>query len=347
MKADIRKSLEYNQKKTKENQRMKTVLITGGAGYVGSSAAKAFSENGYRVIVLDNLIYGHKEFVQWGNFIEGDIGDTSLLESLFSNYKIDMVSHFAAFAYVGESVKNPQKYYDNNLVKALTLLNHALKNDVKVFQFSSTCATYGNPTHIPITESHGQKPFTPYGKSKFFFEEILRDAAFSYNIRFSILRYFNAAGADPGGKIGEDHTPETHLIPLVLDAASERRSHIEIFGTDYDTPDGTCIRDYIHVTDLAAAHVLAAEKTYDAESTIFNLGNGNGFSVREVIESARSITGRNIRVIEGNRREGDPAKLIGSSDKIMAELGWQPKYASLNKIIETAWTWHQKRFQDH
>jgi len=234
------------------------------------------------------------------NFIEGDIGDTSLLESLFSNYKIDMVSHFAAFAYVGESVKNPRKYYDNNLVKALTLLNQALENDVKVFQFSSTCATYGNP-------------------------------AFSYNIRFSILRYFNAAGADPGGKIGEDHTPETHLIPLVLDAASERRPHIEIFGTDYDTPDGTCIRDYIHVTDLAAAHALAAEKTYDAESTIFNLGNGNGFSVREVIESARAITGRNIRVIEGNRREGDPAKLVGSSAKIMTELGWKPKYASLER----------------
>jgi len=324
---------------------MKTILITGGAGYIGSHAAKAFSENGYQVIVLDNLIYGHRDFVKWGDFIEGDIGDASVLESLFSKYKIDMVSHFAAFAYVGESVQNPQKYYDNNLAKALTLLTHALKNNVKVFQFSSTCATYGHPEHIPMTESHPQNPFTPYGKSKRFFEEILRDFASSYPIRFSILRYFNAAGADPAGEIGEDHDPETHLIPLILDAAMGLRRDIEIFGTDYDTPDGTCIRDYIHVTDLAAAHVLAAEKALNAESTIYNLGNGDGFSVKEVIEKAKAVTSRDIHVVEGERRPGDPARLIGSSARIKAELGWQPKYASLDKIIETAWAWHQKRFQ--
>lgn len=324
---------------------MKTVLITGGAGYIGSHAAKAFSEKGYRVIVLDNLIYGHRDFVKWGDFAEGDIGDVSVLESLFSKYRIDVISHFAAFAYVGESVQNPRKYYDNNLAKALTLLTHAQKNDVTVFQFSSTCATYGHPGSIPITESHPQNPFTPYGKSKCFFEGILRDFAFSYPIRFSILRYFNAAGADPSGEIGEDHDPETHLIPLILDAAMGRKPGIEIFGTDYDTPDGTCIRDYIHVTDLAEAHVLAAEKTLNTESTLYNLGNGDGFSVREVIETAKAVTGRDIRVAEGERRPGDPARLIGSSAKIKTELEWQPKYASLNKIIETAWAWHQKRFQ--
>jgi UDP-glucose 4-epimerase len=323
---------------------MKKVLITGGAGYVGSHAAKAFSENGYKVVVLDNLIYGHKGFVKWGEFVEGDIGDTSLLESLFLKYKFDMVSHFAAFAYVGESVQNPGKYYENNMAKALKLLIYALKNNVKVFQFSSTCATYGHPLHIPITESHPQRPFSPYGKSKLFFEEILHDFSNVYDIRHSILRYFNAAGADPEGEIGEDHSPETHLIPLVLDVASGRKPEIEIFGTDYDTDDGTCIRDYIHVTDLAAAHVLAAEKTFHSDSTVYNLGNGDGFSVREVIGKVREVTGKDIRIIEGERRPGDPAKLIGSSDKIIEELGWEPKYASLDKIIETAWQWHQKRF---
>ena len=324
---------------------MKTVLITGGAGYVGSHAAKAFSENGYKVVVLDNLIYGHKDFVRWGEFVEGDIGDASLLESLFLKYRFDMVSHFAAFAYVGESVQNPGKYYENNIAKALNLLICALKGNVRVFQFSSTCATYGHPVRIPITESHPQKPFSPYGKSKLFFEEILKDFSNVHDIRYSILRYFNAAGADPQGEIGEDHSPETHLIPLVLDAASGRKPVIEIFGTDYDTKDGTCIRDYIHVTDLAAAHVLAAEKTFDSGSTIYNLGNGDGFSVRDVIEKARDVTGRNICVVKGERRPGDPARLVGSSEKIMEEVGWRPKYASLDKIIETAWKWHQKRFQ--
>lgn len=323
---------------------MKTVLITGGAGYIGSHAAKAFSESGYEVIVLDNLVYGHKDFVKWGEFVEGDIGDTSLLESLFLKYKIDMVSHFAAFAYVGESVQNPGKYYENNVAKALNLLLCASQANVRVFQFSSTCATYGHPVHIPITESHSQRPFSPYGKSKLFFEEILRDFSNSYDIRYSILRYFNAAGADPEGEIGEDHTPETHLIPLTLDAASGRKPAIEIFGTDYDTPDGTCLRDYIHVTDLATAHVLAAEKTFNSRNTIYNIGNGDGFSVKEVIKKVGDITGRDFNVIERERRPGDPSKLIGSSDKIIKELGWRPRYASLDKIIETAWKWHRKKF---
>ncbi len=323
---------------------MKTVLITGGAGYIGSHAAKAFSENGYKVVVLDNLIYGHKDFVKWGEFVEGDIGDASLLESLFLKYKFDMVSHFAAFAYVGESVQNPDKYYENNIARALNLLVCALKGNVRVFQFSSTCATYGHPVRIPISESHPQRPFSPYGKSKLFFEEILKDFSNVHDIRYSILRYFNAAGADPEGEIGEDHSPETHLIPLVLDVASGRKPVIEIFGTDYDTDDGTCIRDYIHVTDLAAAHVLAAEKTFDSGSTIYNLGNGDGFSVRDVIEKVRDVTARDIHVVRGQRRPGDPARLVGSSEKIMEEVGWRPKYASLDKIIETAWKWHQIRF---
>lgn len=322
---------------------MKTVLITGGAGYIGSHAAKAYAEHGYEVIALDNLIYGHRDFVKWGEFIEGDIGDNTLLESLFSKYQIDMVSHFAAFAYVGESVQNPYKYYENNIVRALNLLNCAIKGNVKVFQFSSSCATYGHAVHLPITESHQQRPLNPYGKSKLFFEEILKDFSNSSKIRFSILRYFNASGADPDMEIGEDHTPETHLIPLTLSAASGRESAIEIYGTDYDTPDGTCIRDYIHVTDLANAHVLAAEKTINTGNTIYNLGNGEGFSVKDVIEKVKEVTGKSFGVKQRRRRPGDPDKLIGSSEKITSELGWRPKYNSLDNIIKTAWLWHQKR----
>ena len=323
---------------------MKTILITGGAGYIGSHTAKAFSKAGYRVITIDNLIYGHKDFVKWGEFVKGDIGDISLLESVFLKYNIDVISHFAAFAYVGESVENPQKYYENNLSKAMILLNYAVKNNVRLFQFSSSCTVYGEPKQIPITELHEEKPISPYGKSKYFFEQILKDYSNSYNIRYSILRYFNAAGADPDGEIGEDHTPETHLIPLILDVAAEKRANIEIFGTDYNTPDGTCIRDYIHVTDIANAHILAAQKSLESENTIYNLGNGNGFSVIEVIDKVKKITGKNICTIKGKRRDGDPEKLIASSAKIISDLGWKPKYASLDRIIETAWEWHKKRY---
>ncbi len=329
---------------TRVDETLKTVLVTGGAGYIGSHVAKAFSERGYRVIVVDNLVHGHRDFVKWGPLIEGDIGDSVLLDSIFAKHRIDIVCHFAAFAYVGESMGEPLKYYENNIANALCLLNCALKGKVKVFQFSSSCATYGQAIQVPITETHPQIPLSPYGKSKLFFEVMLKDIASIHNTRFSILRYFNAAGADPDLEVGEDHTPETHLIPLTLAAAFGHRTALDIFGTNYDTPDGTCIRDYIHVTDLAAAHVLAVEKTLSSGNTIYNLGNEEGFSVKEVVENIRRFTGRRFAVIERDKRPGDPDKLIGSSQRIKADLGWQPKYSSLDTIIDTAGKWYRKRF---
>jgi UDP-glucose 4-epimerase len=250
--------------------------------------------------------------------------------------------HFAAFTYVGESVEDPQKYYMNNVKNTLNLLQVMLEENVKRFVFSSTCATYGNPVEIPITENHPQNPINPYGRGKLIVEQILKDYSDAYGLKYASLRYFNAAGADPDCEIGELHDPETHLIPLVLDAASAKREDIKIFGTDYDTPDGTCIRDYIHVTDLADAHILALEYlNRGGNSDVFNLGNGSGFSVKEVIETARKITGKQIKEIEVERRPGDPPILIGSSKKAMEILKWKPKYHDLSQIIETAWKWHE------
>jgi len=325
---------------------MDTVLISGGAGYIGSHAAKAFAKNGFKVIVIDNLVSGHRDFVKWGDFVHGDTGDADQLEKIFSAHNIDIVSHFAAHAYVGESVGNPAKYYLNNVSKAHVLATFAARYKVKVFQFSSSCAVYGEPEKTPITEDHPKKPINPYGNTKFFFEEILNDFSYAYGINFSILRYFNAAGASPDGEIGEDHNPETHLIPLILDSAIQRRpGGVEIFGDQYPTPDGTCIRDYIHVSDLAEAHVLAAKKTLSTKTnTVYNLGNGDGFSVKEVIKRAQAVTGLEIPFRTGNPRAGDPAILIGSSGKIIRELGWKPEFASLDKILESAWKWHVKRF---
>jgi len=321
------------------------ILTTGGAGYIGSHLNKLASESGYDTIVLDNLIYGHKEFVKWGNFHKVDLSNLDELRSLFKSYDIDAVMHFAAYTYVGESVSDPQKYYNNNLKNTLNLLQVMLENDVKQFIFSSTSAIYGEPIKIPITEDHPQNPINPYGKAKLMVEKILEDYNTSYGLNYVSLRYFNAAGADPDGEIGEWHNPETHLIPLVLDAAIGRSDHVKIFGTDYPTPDGTCIRDYIHVMDLADAHIKALQYLEcNDKSDVFNLGNGNGFSVREVIEKSRQVTGDPISVVESDRRPGDPPVLIGSSKKAEDILNWNPKYKKLEKIIESAWNWHKKLY---
>ncbi|ACA99704.1 MULTISPECIES: UDP-glucose 4-epimerase GalE [Cyanophyceae] len=325
----------------------KTVLVTGGAGYIGSQAVLSLQRRGYRVIVLDNLVYGHQDLVASvlkAELIVGDTGDRPLLDQIFADHKIDAVMHFAAYAYVGESVTAPGKYYRNNVVGTLTLLEAMVAAGVKQFVFSSTCATYGEPSEIPIPEAHPQNPINPYGMSKLMVEKMLWDFDRAYGLRSVMFRYFNAAGADPNGHLGEDHNPETHLIPLVLFAALGKRDSISIFGTNYPTPDGTCVRDYIHVSDLADAHVLGLEYLRQGGVTeAFNLGNGNGFSVKEVIEAARKITAKEIKAIATDRRPGDPPSLVGSSEKARTVLGWQPQYADLETILQHAWHWHQQR----
>ena len=321
------------------------ILIVGGAGYIGSHFNKEITKKGYKTVVLDNLVHGHKEFARWGNFIQADLKNTDDIKKIFDKYPISSVMHFAAYAYVGESVTNPEKYYTNNVVNTLNLLNIMKEYNVKNFIFSSSCATYGVPEQIPIPEEHPQNPINPYGKGKLMVEYILADYSIAYDMKYISLRYFNAAGADPDTEIGEWHDPETHLIPLILDVPIGRKESISVFGTDYDTADGTCIRDYIHVTDLADAHILALEHLLDGgNSDVFNLGNGNGYSVFEVINAVERITGKNIKTINTNRRQGDPPRLIGSSEKAKAVLGWKPKYDSLETIIETAWNWHKKLY---
>jgi UDP-glucose 4-epimerase len=318
------------------------ILVTGGAGYIGSHCCKELSKKGMNPITIDNLVYGHKHFARWGEFFQGDVGNPEHLKKCFGRHKIDAVMHFAAYAYVGESVEDPLKYYENNLRNTIALLHAVLEHDIKYVVFSSTCATYGDPEKIPLDEDHPQNPINPYGKTKRMIEEILGDYQAAYGLNYISLRYFNAAGADPDAEVGEDHDPETHLIPLVLDVAAGRRKTIQVFGTDYDTPDGTCIRDYIHVTDLAQAHILALQRLMDgADSSAYNLGNGQGFSVLEVIERARKITGKDIAVENSDRRPGDPPVLIASNEKAVKELGWKPRYADLDDIITTAWRWHQ------
>ncbi len=325
----------------------RVILVTGGAGYIGSHAVKALEERGFETIILDSLVYGHRDLIETNlkaKLVAGDINDRASLDRLFSTTKIDAVMHFAAFAYVGESVTDPAKYYRNNVVGTLTLLDAMREHGVTNFVFSSTCATYGNPQSIPITEDHPQHPINPYGAGKLAIERVLKDYDPAYGLKSVIFRYFNAAGADPDGLFGEDHNPETHLIPLILQAAAGKRASISVFGTDYDTPDGTCIRDYIHVTDLAQAHVLGLEYLLEHQtSQIFNLGNGSGFSVKEVVDTARQVTGQEIAIEECPRRAGDPAVLIGSSTKARQMLGWEPKYADLNAIVKHAWNWHQSR----
>ncbi|NOT48475.1 MAG: UDP-glucose 4-epimerase GalE [Acidobacteria bacterium] len=313
------------------------ILVTGGAGYIGSVAVDDLIDGGQDVVVLDNLSRGFRTSVnEKAKFYEGDIGDREMVRRICGENDIEATMHFSAFAYVGESVEKPDLYYRNNTLATLELLNELIANDVKKFVFSSTCATYGEPQHIPIDEQHAQKPENPYGWSKLFVEQIMKDLDRAYGLRFVALRYFNACGAT--AKRGEHHDPETHLIPLILDAAAGKRPHISVFGGDYPTPDGTAIRDYIHVSDLSQAHLLAFDHLRKGGSSEFiNLGNGQGFSVLEVIEAARRVTGKEIPVVIETRRAGDPSRLVGDATKARAMLGWKPQLTSLAQIIESAW----------
>lgn len=318
------------------------ILVCGGAGYIGSHINKALHQEGYETLVFDSLIYGHREAVKWGTFVKGDLANPDDLEAVFRDHDIEAVFHFAAFTYVGESVEDPEKYYYNNVGNTLNLLKVMRKHGCNSIIFSSTCATYGEPEKLPLTEDMPQHPINPYGATKLMVERIFKDYHAAYGLEFVVLRYFNAAGADPDGEIGESHNPETHLIPLVLDAASGKRADIKVFGTDYDTPDGSCIRDYVHVTDLASAHLLALHHLEAGKgSDFFNLGNAQGTSVLEVVEAARRVTGREFKATITERRPGDPPKLVGSSEKAMRVLGWRPRFADIDVIVEHAWNWHQ------
>lgn len=319
------------------------ILVCGGAGYIGSHINKQLYKEGYETIVFDNLIYGHREAVKWGTFVKGDLKNIEDIEAIFQKYEIEAVFHFAAFAYVGESVQEPEKYYYNNVVNTLNFLQVMKKYGCKKIIFSSTCATYGEPERIPITEDMIQKPINPYGATKLMVERILQDYQKAYGLEYVVLRYFNAAGADPEGEIGESHNPETHIIPLVLDAASGKREDIKVFGTDYDTPDGSCVRDYIHVYDLATAHVLALHHLEAGKESLFlNLGNEAGTSVLEVISAVKKVTGKEFKVTLDERRAGDPAKLVGSSRKAQEVLGWKPIYGAIDVIVEHAWKWCER-----
>lgn len=323
---------------------MGKILVCGGAGYIGSHCNKMLSEAGYETVVFDNLVYGHREAVKWGELVIGDLADSQSLEELFSHYQFDAVLHFAAYAYVGESVTDPEKYYYNNVVNTLNLLHVMREHGCKRLVFSSTCATYGEPERVPITEDMPQNPINPYGATKLMVERIFKDYSKAYGLQFVVLRYFNAAGADPDGEIGESHDPETHIIPLVLDAASGLRPDVKVFGTDYDTPDGSCVRDYIHVTDLASAHLQALKYLESNQpSDFFNLGNEKGTSVLEVIESARRVTRKEFQVELADRRPGDPAKLVGASSKTKRILGWKPEYEDIDTIVSHAWQWHENK----
>ena len=319
------------------------VLVTGGAGYIGSHTCKALAKAGYLPITFDDLSAGHDWVVKWGPLERGNILDQARLTEVFERYTPVAVIHFAAHAYVGESVEQPAKYYRNNVAGSLTLLEVMREKGVDKIVFSSTCSTYGIPQVIPIPDDHPQNPINPYGASKLMIERMLADFGAAYGLRSISLRYFNAAGADPDGEIGEDHDPETHLIPLVLEAAAGKRPHVTIYGSDYDTPDGTCIRDYVHVTDLAKAHVLALKALKRGRnSSNYNLGTGHGFSVLEVIRAAQASTGRSIGIEEGNRRPGDPPRLVADPKRAKLELGWTPQYGDLEQVIATAWNWTAK-----
>lgn len=316
------------------------VLVVGGAGYIGSHMVKILAQAGHQVTTLDNLSNGYRDAVHYGEFVEDDLADSAGLERLFKAQNFDGVMHFASFIQVGESMQKPADYYQNNVVNTLNLLDTMRSHGVDKFIFSSTAAIFGEPQQVPIDEAHPKNPINPYGRSKLMVEQMLQDFGAAYGLKSVCLRYFNAAGADPDNELGERHEPETHLIPLVLQAASGRRSHINVFGDDYDTPDGTCIRDYIHINDLCDAHLLALQQLWDGgDSAAYNLGNGQGFSVQEVIDTARKVSGREIPVQVSARRAGDPARLVADSARAKSELNWQPKYADLNQIIEHAWKW--------
>lgn len=322
---------------------MKTLLVVGGAGYIGSHTAKLLVKSGYEVVVFDNLSMGHERLAKYGKLIVGDLANIADISRVFEEYKIDAVFHFAAFAYVGESVKDPQKYYKNNVQNTLNLLESMLKYDVKKIIFSSTCATYGNPQYMPIDEKHPQNPINPYGKTKLVIEQILQDYDSAYNLKYVTLRYFNAAGADSDGELGEMHTPETHLIPLAVEVIHGKKDFIEVFGDNYDTKDGSCIRDYIHVEDLADAHLRAYEYLRkEKESNVFNLGTQNGLSVFEIIKTIEKISNKKIAFKISQRRDGDPATLIASPKKAFEVLKWKAKKSDIKNIIESALRWHQK-----
>lgn len=319
------------------------ILVMGGAGYIGSHTVKHLLANNYSVVVADNLVYGHKEAVDSrAKFEIADLADKASLRKVFDKYNIDAVIHFAAFAYVGESVQNPQKYYQNNVVGTINLLDVMMEYGVKKIVFSSTCATYGEPQYAPIDEKHPQNPINPYGRTKLMIEQIFADYEKAYGLQHIALRYFNAAGCAADGSIGESHTPETHIIPLVLKAITGERDNIKVFGTDYDTRDGTCIRDYIHVEDLAQAHRLAVEKLGSYNGCI-NLGTGVGTTVKEIITAAENVSGKKCPVEYAERRAGDPAKLFADNRKAKEILGWNPQYLNIENIIQTAWNWETNR----
>ena len=321
---------------------MKNILVVGGAGYIGSYMAKYLSMNGYMPVVLDNLVRGHPHGAKYGPFFKASMNDSTLLHKIFSDYPISAVMHFAAFSYVGESVEEPARYYQNNVANTIALLEAMVEMNIGNFIFSSSSAIYGEPIEIPITEDHPREPINPYGRTKLMVEQILDDFRTAYGLESVCLRYFNAAGADPDGDLGEDHNPETHLIPLVLKTALGQRPHIDVFGNDYPTPDGTCIRDYIHIEDLAQAHLLALERLLAGlPGGQYNLGNGEGHSVKQVIDIARHVTGKEIPARIVARRPGDPAVLISSSQKAIRDLGWKPQFPDLEAIAETAWAWHK------
>jgi len=304
--------------------------------------AKHLARHGYTPIVLDNLVYGHKEAAKFGPFFEGSMSDRDLLSRIFGEHTISAVMHFAAFCYVGESMTDPAKYYENNIVNTLALLEGMLEKQIDKFIFSSSCSIYGEPTEVPITEEHAKNPINPYGRTKLVVEQMLADFQQAYKINSISLRYFNAAGADPDGELGEDHDPETHLIPLVLQTALGQRPRVDIFGDDYPTPDGTCVRDFIHIEDLAQAHMLALERLLSGlPGDAYNLGNAKGHSVKQVIETAQRVSGREIPTQVVDKRPGDPAVLVSASEKAIRDLGWEPRFPELETIIETAWAWHK------
>jgi UDP-glucose 4-epimerase len=320
------------------------ILVTGGAGYIGSHAVLALLEKGHRVIAVDTLERGRADFFQGlenAELVVGNTGDRGLMRQVFQGYSIDAVMHFAAYAYVGESVKHPGLYYKNNVSNLILLLDEAVAAGVLRFVFSSTCATYGVPDRMPITESCAQNPVSPYGTSKLMAERILHDYDSAFGVKSVVFRYFNAAGADPLGRAGECHDPETHLIPLAFDAAAGRIPYLPIFGTGHPTPDGTCIRDYVHVTDVAGAHLLGLDFLMrGGASDVFNLSNGQGYSIRQVVKAVEEVTGRRVPVKDAGRRSGDPARLIGSAAKAQRELGWLPEYRDLKTMVQHAWRWH-------